>query len=725
MVANQTIEYAPQCGDLTVKSLTFHNNNVFGVFRYPETALAYHEICKYLINCPLAEAFTKTPSVVYQNLLKDFWCTIAATHPNPHVDTSEVIPFKEYKFKFSVMNGKKPLTFNYKTFFESTGLDYAKGTYVSHPSPEVVKAELAKIAENPILSDRTPVLDGNYSSTEQVNSIQQLFAYCPLTGTKGPEAPGSLPQKRKKPKSKKTPIETKVTPPPCQQRVLSNPTQSPRTPYLIPKIQRETYNSLPADKGLPSMAFNKGTAKTMPCPEGPLRDKDSGGNKPPADMKLINPTVTDPSGTGVEYQVDQTQSTRLRYQTLTKNKGKISFEVESDPETLQLTTLADIQAYLLSEDELAQESDEEETFSAGDEMEEDTQADEDEHQASVEGYYEENIAHRDQTDKLVEAFMSSLEKSHIAISDLYTCLNIITELLKDIKNAIKDDHALNKKVIEATEAYTKNSSAITELLNLVKNFDFQGLKSLVESLQAAALRQDEHLASWTKPSKVSLQTPQEVCHGQHLLSLKGQQMLGENVTQADTKEPPSHTEGEHVTMEDDAEKPESDKADKEPTRAVPISTDRPPLTDPICEIPTPELVPASKVVREDPDEPIRVPYMINGKMHYLTNDEINAYLENEDKIKKAAEEAKMFETQRLNLVPSCFTIFDLEHLSFSFDFVFMSEIFKSLSFCRDCLCLLEILCLDQHARTLHHLESLLTISLDRLDILKEDLVYQS
>nr|GEU95740.1 hypothetical protein [Tanacetum cinerariifolium] len=64
-------------------------------------------------------------------------------------------------------------------------------------------------------------------------------------------------------------------------------------------------------------------------------------------------------------------------------------------------------------------------------------------------------------------------------------------------------------------------------------------------------------------------------------------------------------------------------------------------------------------------------------------------------------------------------------LSLSFDFVFMSEIFKSLSFSIDRLCHLAILCLDQHAHTLHHLESLLTISLVRLDILKEDLVYQS
>ncbi|GJU72576.1 putative ribonuclease H-like domain-containing protein [Tanacetum coccineum] len=73
------------------------------------------------------------------------------------------------------------------------------------------------------------------------------------------------------------------------------------------------------------------------------------------------------------------------------------------------------------------------------------------------------------------------------------------------------------------------------------------------------------------------------------------------------------------------------------------------------------------------------------------------------------------------LVPSCFVIYDLELLSLSFDFVFLSEIFKSLSFRLDRLCHLAILCLDQHAHTLHHLESLLTISLDRLDILKEDL----
>nr|GEV48591.1 hypothetical protein [Tanacetum cinerariifolium] len=74
------------------------------------------------------------------------------------------------------------------------------------------------------------------------------------------------------------------------------------------------------------------------------------------------------------------------------------------------------------------------------------------------------------------------------------------------------------------------------------------------------------------------------------------------------------------------------------------------------------------------------------------------------------------------LLPSCFAIFELEPFPLSFDFVISSEIFKSLFFNLDPLCHLAILCLDHHAHTLHRLKSLLTIS---LDILTEDLVYQS
>ncbi|GKB64735.1 hypothetical protein Tco_0920921, partial [Tanacetum coccineum] len=79
--------------------------------------------------------------------------------------TLRLILLKEYLIKFLVINGKKPLILDYKTFVESTVLDYAKGTYVSYSSPKAV-------------------LGRNYFSTKQVNSIQQLIAFCLLTGAK-------------------------------------------------------------------------------------------------------------------------------------------------------------------------------------------------------------------------------------------------------------------------------------------------------------------------------------------------------------------------------------------------------------------------------------------------------------------------------------------------------------------------------------------------------------
>ncbi|GKE29658.1 hypothetical protein Tco_1445042 [Tanacetum coccineum] len=85
-------------------------------------------------------------------------------------------------------------------------------------------------------------------------------------------------------------------------------------------------------------------------------------------------------------------------------------------------------------------------------------------------------------------------------ANLLKALNGVTETLKVVHEAVKDDPALNRKVIKATEAYTKNSTSLSELLTLIKNFDFQGLKSSVESLQATAISQDQHLSAWAKSS---------------------------------------------------------------------------------------------------------------------------------------------------------------------------------------------------------------------------------
>ncbi|GJU26239.1 hypothetical protein Tco_1164860, partial [Tanacetum coccineum] len=116
-------------------------------------------------------------------------------------------------------------------------------------------------------------------------------------------------------------------------------------------------NFQPLDRDLPSTTSDKGTAKTIPRPEGSLGDKDSGGNIPPADMEPIQPTIADHLGTGAKYQVDQTQSTRLRYQSLLKNKGKPSHEGELDTHPLVLSTYAYLIAFLLSDVE-TQESEE-------------------------------------------------------------------------------------------------------------------------------------------------------------------------------------------------------------------------------------------------------------------------------------------------------------------------------------------------------------------------------
>nr|GEX51832.1 hypothetical protein [Tanacetum cinerariifolium] len=100
-----------------------------------------------------------------------------------------------------------------------------------------------------------------------------------------------------------------------------------------------------------------------------------------------------------------------------------------------------------------------------------------------------------QTDNLVEASMSSLEKSSSIINDLYKGLEVITQLLKEITNSVKDDPATNKKIKKASETLTKISTQTTEILSSVRNFDFSTLYSTVKNIQDNAFKQEEALAS--------------------------------------------------------------------------------------------------------------------------------------------------------------------------------------------------------------------------------------
>nr|GEV65005.1 ABC transporter B family member 29, chloroplastic isoform X1 [Tanacetum cinerariifolium] len=400
MAKQQTIKYAPQY------SVIFQTNNVVGNFNYPPNVPAYKPIMKFLRNCPLYNASTNCPSVVYQNFLREFWSTAVAFDPFPSTDEPEKRPLKEFLIKFSVSNGQRPLTLDFKTFCSSTGLDYNNGKYVDHPTPEV--------------------LGGNYS-IEQVNSIQQLLAYS-VTGTEekkfgfllpilsnsnftkdpskvieieltahmidvnnrrdsvsppplaakpkkgkshtvtstspksqGPEASGALSKKSKRPTSKKPPTETKRDIQLSSTGLPSTLDEGTRKSKHLPEGTITHPKDLggnvqPLDRDLTFTTSDEGTAKTTPRHEGSRGDKDSRGNKPSADMEPQNPTDADLSRIGAKYHEDQTQSSRLRYESLTGNEGEPSYEGEPNTQPM-LLTYADLRAILLSEDE-AQESEE-------------------------------------------------------------------------------------------------------------------------------------------------------------------------------------------------------------------------------------------------------------------------------------------------------------------------------------------------------------------------------
>ncbi|GJW17166.1 hypothetical protein Tco_0024602 [Tanacetum coccineum] len=129
---------------------------------------------KFLANCSLSKAFTFCPNALYADFLREFWSTAEVYDTNPPLpkasktststpEDKPLRPLKDFAIKFTVLNGSRPLTLDFDTFVIATGLDYAKGEYVKHPTTNVVKAELAKIATNPILLKQTPVLKNSFT----------------------------------------------------------------------------------------------------------------------------------------------------------------------------------------------------------------------------------------------------------------------------------------------------------------------------------------------------------------------------------------------------------------------------------------------------------------------------------------------------------------------------------------------------------------------------------
>nr|GEZ74910.1 uncharacterized mitochondrial protein AtMg00810-like [Tanacetum cinerariifolium] len=217
-----------------------------------------------------------------------------------------------------------------------------------------------------------------------------------LPQSQDPEASGALPQKRKKPKFKKKPSGTKGT---CKSQPLPEGIKSDPKDLVG--------NKQPIDKGFPFMVSNKGAAKTTSLPEGSRRDKDSEGLKPLADMERQTNPVDDLLRTGAKYQ-----------------------------------------------------SDDEEVFVVGEDMDENTQADEEVQSPPL------------NTDKPESSLVQNTDDSTSDSSPKLKKYDNILPLTERQsvkylrKDAVKEDPVLNKKVIEAIETYTKNSSHLTELLTL-------------------------------------------------------------------------------------------------------------------------------------------------------------------------------------------------------------------------------------------------------------------
>ncbi|GJY52796.1 hypothetical protein Tco_0444460 [Tanacetum coccineum] len=199
---------------------------------------------------------------------------------------------------------------------------------------------------------------------------------------------------------------------------------------------------------------------------------------------------------------------------------------------------------------------------------------------------------------------------------------------------------------KAVEAYIKNSTNLTELLTLVNNFDFPGLKTTVDSLQAAMTRIENtqtniqsDIASLKKDTSEIKDMMTEI-----LCAFKGQPFST-----------PSSSESEHETRDTgpipiNVARPTIKPTLKAETKII-RSLSRPRLTDPIVEVQIPEpktlfltlkpdrgkgiardtdeslpkLIKASNKVYQDPNAPIVIPYKINGVLHHLTNEHIQAH----------------------------------------------------------------------------------------------------
>ncbi|GJZ33227.1 hypothetical protein Tco_0578663 [Tanacetum coccineum] len=237
------------------------------------------------------------------------------------------------------------------------------------------------------------------------------------------------------------------------------------------------------------------------------------------------------------------------------------------------------------------------------------------------------------------------------------------------------------KVVEAVEAYTKNSTNLTELLTLVRNFDFPSLKTIVESLLAIVTAQNDHLAKWAESSASMawstdtanikaimtemfcafkwqpFSTPSSSAHKPTLALTRIPANLGGNSTHHATISPvePSQPEGEKAEMETEEKEHEVATVEKEPEH-TPQDTKRPQPTEIVINITPPEqsiheLQPESQHTTPNPDRGKGIARDTDKSPQSLLKPQLKfAHMEKEEKMKKAGREARQMLISKPELI---------------------------------------------------------------------------
>ncbi|GKB62197.1 hypothetical protein Tco_0918383 [Tanacetum coccineum] len=167
-----------------------------------------------------------------------------------------------------------------------------------------------------------------------------------------------------------------------------------------------------------------------------------------------------------------------------------------------------------------------------------------------------------------------------------------------------------------------NSTNLTELLTVVKTFDFHGLKSTIDSLKVIVDAQNDHLVIWDKFSAS--------------LAWSVQQLLGESsahtATITPTEETPSYTEGKKADMETEEKEPNVENL----TDTV---IDITPLEQPKTQHTTPKPDRRKGKVTNDVESPPKLVKALS-----------KAHLDKEEKLENAKREAKLLVMNKSGLI---------------------------------------------------------------------------